>query len=73
MPKMDYDLRQILSVREVGCLKYFYNHCLKEKNIEKWHTGFNNIKFIFAETLGALVYLHANGYVHRDVKGRYNV
>lgn len=67
MPKMDYDLRQILSSREVGCLKHFYNHC--SKDTEKWQTGFYNIKFILAGTLEALAYLHANGYVHRDVKG----
>ena len=66
--KMDYDLRQILSSREVGCLKYFNNHC--SKDIEKWQTGFNNIKYILAGTLNALVHLHANGYVHRDVKGK---
>ena len=64
---MDYDLRQILSAREFGCLKHLYNHCSKE--IEKWLQGFNNIKYILAGTLQALTYLHANGYVHRDVKG----
>ena len=66
MPKMDYDLRQVMNTREVGCLKHFYNHCSKDS--EKWQTGFNNIKFILAKTLDALTYIHDNGYVHRDVK-----
>jgi len=68
MPVMDCDLRQILSTREVGCLKHFYTNCSKEPG--RWETGFNNIKFILGETLKALVYLHDNGYVHRDVKGK---
>ena len=67
MPVMDCDLRQILSAREVGCLKHFYTNCSKEPG--RWETGFSNIKFILGETLKALIYLHDNGYVHRDVKG----
>ena len=67
MPVMDCDLRQILSAREVGCLKHFYTNCSKEPG--RWETGFNTIKFILGETLKALIYLHDNGYVHRDVKG----
>ncbi|XP_065897041.1 uncharacterized protein [Dysidea avara] len=67
MPVMDCDLRQILSAREVGCLKRFYTNCCNEPG--RWETGFNNIKFILGETLKALIYLHDNGYVHRDVKG----
>ena len=69
MPKMDYDLRQILSVKQVGCLKYLYINC--SKFLAKFETAFNNVKYIFKETLKALAYIHSNGYVHRDVKGIY--
>jgi len=67
MPKMDCDLRQIMSTREVGCLKNFYINCVND--LRKWEIGFSNIKFILGETLKALIYLHDNGYVHRDIKG----
>ena len=68
MPKMDCDLRQILSARDVGCMKYFYRNCVKEPT--RWERGFNNIKFVLTETLEALAYIHSNGFVHRDVKGQ---
>ena len=67
MPKMDYDLRQILSVKEIGCLKHLYAHC--SKDLGKFNKAYNNIKFILRNVLKALAYLHSNGYVHRDVKG----
>jgi len=67
MPQMDYDLRQMLSAKQIGCLKCFHYICSKEPT--RWEKGYNNIKFVLAETLEALAYLHSNGYVHRDVKG----
>ena len=64
MSRMDCDLRQILSSREVGCLKHYYAHCSKHPEI-----AYNNVKYVQMETLKGLEYLYSQGYVHRDVKG----
>ena len=67
MPQMDCNLRLILSAKDLGCLKYFYQNYSKDPS--KWEKGFNNIKFVIAGTLEALAYLHNSGNIHRDVKG----
>ena len=53
MLKMDYDLRQILSTKEVGCLKHFYNHCSARMEPNKWDAAYKNVKFILKEMLKA--------------------
>ena len=68
MPKMDYDLRQIFSTKEVGCLKYLYRNCLTTNPV-KVDTALDNVKFILRETSKAVYYIHSSGFVHRDVKG----
>ena len=70
MPKMDYDLRKILSTKEVGCLKYLYRNC-STTNPVKFDRAFSNVKFILKETLKALSYIHSSGFTHRDVKGTF--
>ena len=67
MPRMDCDLRQILSTKEVGCLKYLYGNC--STNRAKFDTAFGNVKYTLKETLKALIFIHSSGFVHRDVKG----
>ena len=73
MPTMDYDLRQILSTKTIGCLKFLYYHCSISNNIDKWTMAYRNIKYILKETLKALAYLHGNGYsyVHGDITGKH--
>ena len=47
MPKMDHDLRQILSTKEVGCLKYLYRNCLSkfDRAFSKVYTKGNTESF----------------------------
>jgi len=72
MPKMNCDLRQILSTKDwIGCLKHFYNCCSTHMELDKWDTAHKYVKFILKETLNALAYLHSNRYVHRDIKSTY--
>ena len=66
MPKMDFDLRAIMSSKDVGNLKNFYKNT--STNSAKWDRGYANIKYIIAQTAEGLEYMHSNGYVHRDVK-----
>ena len=66
MPKMDYDLRTILSIKDAGSLKNVYSNTREDP--AKWQSAFNNIKFILGKTLEALSYIHKNGYIHRDIK-----
>ena len=70
--KMNYDLRKILLTKEVGFLKHLYNHCSTHVELEKLDTAYRNTKFLLSEILKALAYLYNNGYVQRDVKGKYN-
>ena len=48
-------------------MKYYYRNSSREP--ARWETGFNNIKFVLAEALEAVAYMHSNGFVHRDLKG----
>ena len=66
MEKMNYDLRQVLSMKNVGSMKYFYK-CSTTTH-HQFNVGYKNVKYIFSETLEALTYLHQSGYVHRDIK-----
>ena len=68
MQKMDINFRNVLSTKDHGCLKH-----LKVKLVEKrdqWETVLLNVKHVLRSVLKALDYMHGQGLVHRDVKGK---
>ena len=68
MQKMDINFRNVLSTKDHGCLKH-----LKMKLVEKrdqWETVLLNVKHVLRSVLKALDYMHGQGLVHRDVKGK---
>lgn len=67
LPKMKYDLRQILSIKVKGWLKHLYFLCLKY--LEKVYNNFNDV--VLNVLLEDLLYLHSNECDHQGVKGMY--
>ncbi len=66
MPKMDINLRNLLSRKEHGCLKHIKAQ-LRER-IPLWDQVLRNTKHILKSVLKALDYMHNQALVQRDVK-----
>ncbi len=66
MPRMDYDLRKILSDKKTGCLKSY--HLANARDPAKFARGFKNVMHFLNETREGIAYMHSKGFVHRDIK-----
>ncbi len=66
MNRMDMDLRSVISNKEHSSLKHLKLHLHQQR--ETWELVVFNLKYILRSTLNALVYMHSQGLVHRDIK-----